>query len=102
VAQHDELEFPLTAAAGKHAHEAAQEPVQQTSQHEGSLNRLGRDHSTAGPAGIEFLYPTGVALRELSFRPRWAPPYQGGGLRSLIRQQKTAHLRAVRLMKEAL
>jgi len=32
VAQHDDLKLPLTAAAGEHADEAAQEPVQQRHQ----------------------------------------------------------------------
>jgi hypothetical protein len=34
VAQHDDLKLPLTTTTGEHAHEAAQEPVQQTHQHD--------------------------------------------------------------------
>ena len=33
MAQDDDLELPLTAAAGEHANEAAQKPVQHTRQH---------------------------------------------------------------------
>ena len=34
MAQHDDLKLPLTTTAGEHAHKAAQEPVQQTHQHD--------------------------------------------------------------------
>jgi hypothetical protein len=37
VAQDDDLKLPLTTAAGEHADEAAQEPVQQTRQHDASV-----------------------------------------------------------------
>jgi hypothetical protein len=34
MAQDDDFELPLTAAPGEHANDAAQEPVQQTHQHD--------------------------------------------------------------------
>ncbi len=34
VAQHDDFKLPLTATAGKHANETAQEPIEQRHQHE--------------------------------------------------------------------
>jgi hypothetical protein len=37
VAQDDDLKLPLTAAADEHADEVAQEPVQQTRQHDASV-----------------------------------------------------------------
>jgi len=37
VAQNDDLELALTAATHEHADEAAEEPVQQTRQHDASL-----------------------------------------------------------------
>jgi hypothetical protein len=37
VAQDDDLKLPLTAAADEHANNSAQEPVQQTPQHQASV-----------------------------------------------------------------
>ncbi len=37
VAQDDDLKLPLTAAANEYADEVAQEPVQQTRQHDASV-----------------------------------------------------------------
>jgi hypothetical protein len=34
MAQDDDFELPLTAAPGEHANDAAQEPIQQTHQHD--------------------------------------------------------------------
>jgi hypothetical protein len=59
VAQHDDLKLPLTATAGEHAHEEAQEPVQQTHQHDAqSEPARPRSPIRRFPPGIEFLYPT--------------------------------------------
>jgi len=44
VAQHDDLKLPLTASAGKHANETAQEPIEQRHQHDAQSDRLSRDH----------------------------------------------------------
>jgi hypothetical protein len=86
VTQDHDLELPLTASAREHANDAAQEPIQQTRQHDAqsepisntaalaesnfftpqanpsarrvSLNRFRGDHQHRPPEGIEFLYPT--------------------------------------------
>lgn len=68
MAQDDDLELPLTAGAGEHANEAAQEPVQHTRQHHPSSEPVPH-RSPAGPARrFKFLYPTSLG----SLRSRMA------------------------------
>jgi hypothetical protein len=55
VAQDHDLKLPFTAAAREHANDAAQEPIQQTHQHDGQSEPL---TSTAAPAESNF-FPRG-------------------------------------------
>jgi hypothetical protein len=56
VTQDHDLELPLTASAREHANDAAQEPIQQTRQHDAQSEPISKH---CRPGGIEFLYPTG-------------------------------------------
>jgi hypothetical protein len=67
VAQDHDLELPLTAAACEHADEAAEEPVQQTRQHDAQSEPT-RPRSPAQPSPGESNF----------FTPQGAVP-QGGG-----------------------
>jgi hypothetical protein len=60
VAQHDDLKLPLTTTAGEHAHEAAQESVQQTHQRDAQSEPARPRSPTRRPRPeSNFFYPTG-------------------------------------------
>ncbi len=54
MAQHRDFELPLTAAPGEHANDAAQEPIQQTHQHDAQSEPI---TSTAARRNRNFFTP---------------------------------------------
>jgi hypothetical protein len=69
VAQHDDLKLPLTATAGKHAKETAQEPVEQRHQHE-AQSEPARPRSPVHPSPAESTFftphrPVGIDAEDL-------------------------------------
>ncbi len=70
MAQHDDLKLPLTATAGKHANENAQEPVEQRHQHE-AQSEPAPPRSPVDPSPAESTFFTPQGRPRTGRRARW-------------------------------